>query len=395
MKAIKNTLMWQRLKFIKDEYFDLLPLRAFACICQFFPLQRKVVFDNFNGRGFGDDPKYIALALIALNRNVEIIWLTNKLDIVLPPSIKPVRYNSFSSVYHLVTARIWVDNVKNSFRPHKRKGQFYIQTWHAILGLKKVEEEASTIPYNYRRKSIKDSELTDLMYSNNNFYYYKYSNTFWYKGKVIKCGIPKDSIIIKPTISVKNRVYSFFRLPFDTKLVLYAPTFRKGNQLDPVLFDYHKIIAALSEKFGGKFVMLLRLHPNYEALADQFSYDDTVISATSYPDMQELLSAADIMINDYSSSMFEFSLTEKPVFLFCKDYQEYRSGDRGMEFSIEELPYPVSFSQSDLLRQIEEFDFDVYKEQIRLFYHSIGLKDDGLGDRYISDLIVNYLDKNE
>lgn len=113
-----------------------LSAKVFCC----FPLQNKVVFDNMTGKGFGDDPKYIALALLRKSKNLELIWLVkSNSNNNLPIEIKPVKLNSLAALYHLATARVWVDNQRGVFNlAPKRKGQFYIQTWHATFGVKKL-----------------------------------------------------------------------------------------------------------------------------------------------------------------------------------------------------------------------------------------------------------------
>ena len=119
---IKKTKTWIILKYIKDNYVSIFHLRLLSLISRFLPLENKVVFDNFNGGKFGDDPKYIALQLLKRKDCPTLYWLTKDTRIELPDGIRPVKFKSLGSIYHLATAKVWVDNVKNVYKPRKRKG---------------------------------------------------------------------------------------------------------------------------------------------------------------------------------------------------------------------------------------------------------------------------------
>lgn len=80
--------------------------------------------------------------------------------------------------------------------------------------------------------------------------------------------------------------------------------------------------------------------------------------------MHELLSISDILVTDYSSSIFDFALLEKPIFIYAKDYHAY---NRGTYLKLEDLPYPFANDEGVLLNQISNFDFDQYLEDIRRF----------------------------
>ena len=97
----------------------------------------KIVVDNFLGKGFGDNPKYIIESLHLTNPNVKIVWLLKDMTQIMPPYIKKVKYASLNALYEYETARIWIDNVRNSVHPFtKKKNQYYLQTWHGTLPFK-------------------------------------------------------------------------------------------------------------------------------------------------------------------------------------------------------------------------------------------------------------------
>ena len=126
------------------KHFIVASLRL-ACwfACRLLPIKRnKIVVSSYYGRGYGDNPKYIIDRLIARNVNLKIVWLVKndkELD-SLPPNIVPCKINSFSSIFHLSTARVWIDNCRKNARV-KRRNQTYIQTWHGFA-FKRIEKDA-------------------------------------------------------------------------------------------------------------------------------------------------------------------------------------------------------------------------------------------------------------
>ena len=92
--------------------------------------------------------------------------------------------------------------------------------------------------------------------------------------------------------------------------------------------------------------------------------------------------------------MFEFGTTGKPVFLYCPDLKEYTSTDRPFYFNLNQLPFSVSETESTLVKDILQLDYNDYRKKIQVFYNSIGLKDDGHGDEFIADILLSELNGN-
>lgn len=366
--------------------------RTIVFPCRFFPLQNKVVFINFFGRGLGDDPKYILLELLRRKVNAQLIWISNDINETVPDGVKVVKYKSFWAHYHWYTARVWVDNCVSTYRPTKRRGQFYLQTWHASMPLKHVDKVAEPfLTKRYVKLAKKDSATIDLMYSNNELQIDVIRNTFFYEGLVIKNDVPREVPLLLGNTVVRENVLRFFNIDKKKKIILYAPTFRSKVNMEIFIWDYQRVIKSIEHKFKSEFVMLLRLHPNISRLCKNLSYCDTVINATTYPDMQELLAASDIMINDYSSSQFEFIMMKKPVFLLCPDIIEYRETDRPWVFEPEELPQTVSTNVDELIDNINKHDDDNYKDRVEKFLQKTGFEDSGNGDKVIADIVMKHL----
>lgn len=351
---------------------------------------KKIVFDNFGGRGYGDDPKYIAEQIRKQHNDLKLIWLTSDMRIELPPEIKPVKYGTIRAAYHLSTAKIWIDNIKSSIKVEKKPNQYYVQTWHSTLGFKMNEQDAELLPEKYIKESKRDAAKTDLMYSNNDFRLDKYKNRYWYNGPVIKCDVPRMSILFECPKGLKEKIYTLYPIPKDKKIVLYAPTFRKNSNLELFKMDYEKVLDAIQQKFGGEFILLIRLHPNEATRSKDLikGNSDKVFDVSMYPDMQEILAITDILITDYSGCMFDFGFVGRPVFLFAKDVENYRLNERKMYFSIDDVPFTMSENEKDLISNIQNFEFGNYKKDCNQFKKKIGFEDSGKGAKIVADIII-------
>ena len=321
--------------------------------------KNKIVIDNFFGKGYGGNPKYIVEKMLVENPNVDVIWvINNTVDKTLfPPQVKLVKFNSIRAIFEFSTAHIWIDNVKNNYKGKKRKGQFYIQTWHGGIGFKKVEKESiETLSKEYIKESKYDSKQIDLMISNSRWVSKNYRDNFWYNGKILETGLPRNDIFFMNSNNIKNKVKKFFRINGD--IVLYAPTFRNylsiDSQVELFKINGEKIVEELYKKFGKKYTLIVRAHPN---IAKDFNLKENQFlkNGSDYPDMQELLVASDVLITDFSSSVFDFMLKSSRIFLFAKDYRDYIENEREMKINPQkDLPFSFATSEKKLLNDIQE-----------------------------------------
>ena len=162
--------------------------------------------------------------------------------------------------------------------------------------------------------------------------------------------------------------------------------------MDCYSLDFQKILEILRQKTGEEWVFAIRLHPNIASKADLIQYTDNIVNATPYPDMYELLAATDILVTDYSSSMFEAGFVRKPVFLFATDIDSYVK-DRNFYFDLTDLPYPLSKTNRELLHQLENFNKMEYEQNLAVFYDSLGLKENGNASALAAQKILEVIRK--
>lgn len=335
---------------------------------------KKITFINFNGKGYGDNPKYIAESLLKNNIDCKMVWLVIDKNEAMPDKIKKVKYGSIRAYYEMATAKIWVSNTRNYKFAIKKKEQFYIQTWHASFGYKKVEGEIEELlDSKYIKEAKRDAKDMDIILSDNDISTNLYKHKFWYDGEILNIGVPRNDILYRRPDNIVEKVYKYFNIPKYKKIIIYEPTFRENFDFDMIKFDYNKLLEVAKEKYKEEFVLLIRLHPNISIYDKFINYSENVINATKYPDNQELLAASYIGITDYSSISFEMAMIDKPVFLLCKDIKEYQKKERGLNFSFNELPFVCAISEEELFENIKEFSKEQYQEKCNEFFDKVNL----------------------
>ncbi|MFV0342348.1 MAG: CDP-glycerol glycerophosphotransferase family protein [Anaerocolumna sp.] len=356
-----------------------------------FPINKKRVV-ICNVWGFGDNAKYVTEELAKDKRDIQLIFVTNQPHNAHAPSnVLVVRTNSIKAIYYLATARVWLDNNRKERYILKRKGQYYIQTWHGGIALKKIERDyEEALGTAYVRNAKRDSAMTDLYISNSNFCTNLYRNSFWYKGEIKEYGSPRTDILLNPHKDNKLKICNQLGIPLEYKIAIYAPTYREGGSTKAYEMDFAKVLRELSIAYGGNWVIAVRLHPLVSALSGFITYNKSVINATGYRDIYELMAAAEVLITDYSNLMFEFSYRRKPVFLYAKDRKDYDKG-RGFYFEYQKLPYAIAGTMEELLENIRNFQEEVYQQKVEFFLQQIDLYEKGNASQLVAYHIRNVI----
>ena len=371
---------------IISSFFNLLP------VCR-----NKIVLYSFT-ESYADQPKYIAEELQRRNLPVKLVWISEHKRVKTPRGIRSV-CGKYLSRFHLATARIIIANNRlNFYWPKgylKKPGQFYLQTWHGSYGIKKMEANVHSPSASYINKAKLDSRQIDCLLSNCRWLTDIYRACFFYSGSILEAGSPRNDLLFHPA-DTAARVRRELGLPADRKLLLYAPTFRDGDENSiPTLPEFPRLRAALSSRFGGEWTILVRLHPGRRKNpAPLILTDEQVLDATSWPDTAELLAAADAMVSDYSSCIFDYLLTGRPAFIFAPDAATYAS-TRGLYYPLEETPFSVGENMDSLIANIENFDENIYKERVAPFLNEKGIADAGHASKNTVDFLERIRDFSE
>lgn len=359
------------------------------------PKKNKIVFDNFLGKGYGDNPKYICDELIKRQNNLDLVWLSNNMDEEFPKEVRVVKYGTQKALRELSSARIWVDNVRNMYKPPKKPNQIYLQTWHGSYGPKPSEGDAlNKLSSGYINSAKKDGSITDAIISDCDLQTKKFETVYWLneKTEILKYGMPRNDSLIKNNSNenYKKNIKRKLEISEHSFIVLYAPTFRDDRSANGYVFDFNRIIRAFEKKFNTDVFVLLRLHPNDIENRKEFRFSDKVMDVSSYPDAQDLSLISDCLITDYSTMFTDFLILKKNAFFLAIDYDLY-SEQRGILPDYFNYPYSVSFSVDSLIDAIEDFDVVKQKERIEKFAAENKFYSDGHSSEKIADWIMNKL----
>ena len=251
-------------------------------------------------------------------------------------------------------------------------------TWHGPIPIKMIEKDVKIDGrQSYFERIDRDNKKCDLMLSCSTFTTSLIRNAMDYKGEVLEEGLPRNDIFFKVNLfeDISNKIKIRYGIKAESKIVLYAPTFRTDHTIDSYNIEWDTLVPCISNLFNGRdFVVLYRLHPD---LNISVNIDPNrivnLVNVSDYPDMQELLCISDVLITDYSSSMFEFAMLKRPCFIYASDYDSY---DRSFYFNIKKLPFPFASDNDGLKENLIRFNLSEYQKILDYFMtERIGLFD--------------------
>lgn len=365
-------------------------------VLYYCPIQKdKVVFLNFYGRGYGDNPKYIAEEILRQKLPWKLIWLVRGRP-EIPAYIKAVDMDGLPAFYELSTAKFIISNCKNNipltFLSRKKKKQFYLQTWHGDFALKYIEKEIEeSFSPGYLAISQIDSAATNAILSGNRQFSSILRTSFWLpkQCEVLEYGAPRNDLYFRGE-ELKNRLKLELGFSDNDMIILYAPTFRDDFDFSCYNLDLERLRKALPQSDEITWKIIVRLHPKVSSEVRAFYYSDYIIDGSVYSDQQELCLISDYLITDYSSIMGDFLLMKKPVFLYVPDLEKYanKSVGRGLRDFYFRLPFSFSRNQFELESHLAGFNEAGYCERVRAFMRDYY---DTFDDGHASERVVNHL----
>lgn len=362
-----------------------------------FPIQKKAIFISWFGQFSNCNPREIYEQMRKQLPDYRYIWLmrdaSTKID-----GAEVEKYLSIKAIYHLATAALWVNNTRKPAWMVKRKGQYYVQTWHGGLVLKKVEKDVEDkLSKSYLKEAKLDSESADLFLSASKWQSKNYRAAFWYDKEILEYGCPRSDVFYQDGTEFRKRVYKHYNLLENFNLAVYAPTFRNSMDFSNVYLsadECAELVEALEKRFGGKWRLIIRLHPNMADKQSLIQYNDKILNGTEYDEINDLIIASDFLITDYSSCMFDAMEAGKKVVLYATDIDEYLKGERELYFSFDELPFPLAENENELITLVETFDFTDLEKKKTAFLEKIGCFNNADSSKKVAEYIIKQLNFN-
>ena len=374
---------WEKLDYILASVVRQIVYRAPA------PKENKVLFMTYDFK-FTDNQSYIAQEFLRRKVPVDLVWVVKDKKTPMPKGVRKVLYRSFNMFEEMNTSKIWVDNALNCVWDNmpKQKDQYYFNTWHGSMGIKKLSGSGVWL---HRAKRCR--KRTDYCVTNSTFEEKVFEETFWKGVPCLKYGHARNDLLFDESKqeSLHEKVCKILEMPAESKLFLYAPTFRDDGDMSFLSMDYHEIQKTLEEKFGGQWVVLIRLHFKNRAHSKKIQYDEKVVNASGYPDMQELMAAVNIGCTDYSSWAYDYVLTRRPLILYAPDVQKY-SGSRGFYYSLEDTPFSIARNTEEMQEKLRSFDMAKYQADCEQFLLDKGCYEDGHAAERIVDKMLELME---
>ena len=369
---------------------------------QKYPLEsQKIAVAAFEGEGrYGCNPRYIVEELHRRDPSLHFVWLMHDTGSEFPSWIEKIEDSPENTAYHLSTATVWIDNYRKPWGTLKRHGQLYIQTWHGSLGIKAVGKfRGEHLPKIARIVSKADSQLIDYTLVNSSYRAKLVPDLLFYDGPILRTGTPRNDIVISQREKYHRIIRERYKIPAEKKIILFAPTFRGGNQKtkkqvmqDYPQLDFELLAEHLSASMGGKWQVLLRLHPQVSAkLRTGLRLSAGLCDASQADDISELIAGSDALLTDYSSCAFDAAYAYMPVFLYADDVKEYEANRGKFMWKPGELPFSTAQTEEELWEAIKSFDWPAYRDRLSQFLQKIDLLEDGHASERVADLILKFL----
>lgn len=264
-----------------------------------------------------------------------------------------------------------------------------IQLWHAGSGFKSIGYSRFG-RYGSPRLANAHRKYTYAITGSKNLVS-AYAEAFGIEeSAVVATGLPRIDTFLDEEHTREVVADFFTRFPDfrGKRIILFAPTFR-GRGIKDAHYDYSRIdFAQLYEMCGDTSVVLFRMHhfvPDPIPIPPQ--YADRLFDFASFPEMNDLLHVTDVLVTDYSSSIYEFALLDRPMLFYAYDKDTY-SVVRGFHRDFDETaPGKVCTSFDDLLKALQDEDYDTWKIE-RFRRENIDYVDTGSADRVIDWLIL-------
>lgn len=341
----------------------------------FVPIKEKtVLFASFGGRKFDDSPRALYEEMLKRPEfsDWKFIWAfvePEKFDISNGDKVKIDTYSFFKI---LISSRVWISNSGMTRGiDFKRNGIIYIETWHGTP-LKKIggEENTNSMIYKKSKRNVGNLDSETIRCAQSEYDREIFQRIFnATKDSIILSDLPRNDSMLIYTYEKVQSIRKELSIPCDKKVLLYTPTYREYliNENNNMYIAPPINLEKWERALGDEYVLLIRAH---YAIAEALGLQNTkfVRDVSEYSPLNDLYAVADCMISDYSSTYFDYSILERPMFCFAYDLEEYEK-KRGLYLKLQDtLPCPIDKDEDDVVYHILNMDRSEYVENTKKFH---------------------------
>lgn len=380
--------------------FKPLVLKFYRLLTKILPVNHKIIlFESNLGRNYTGNPRAIYEEMVrkGLDKKYRCFFILEDTNIEIPGSAKKIKRTRLRYFYYFAIAGIWVCDTRLPKYIVKRKESVYIQTWHGTP-LKKLALDMDVIHMagernleKYKKNFYNNVQTWDYLISQNRYSTEIFKRAFGFKKEILEIGYPRNDILFKKNnkediIKLKKKL----GLPLDKKIILYAPTWRDNDfhAKGKYKFNTGLDFPLLMEEMKDDTVWIVKYHYLIMDQVDWSPYKDFIYTFDMNYDISLLYLVADMLVTDYSSVMFDYSILRRPILFYCYDLDEYMNTLRGFYFDLlKEAPGPVVTTSEDLIKTIREYDNNLYNKKYEEFIDKYNHIDDGKASGRVVDLI--------
>ena len=398
---MKAKIKKQIKKFLRDRMVFL-----YRIMVKVLPVSKDViVFESNLGRNYTGNPKaiYERMVELGLDKKYKLIWIFSHPGEKIKGNAKQIKRVRLRYFYYCAIAKVWVFDCRHPRYLIKRPENLYIQTWHGTP-LKKLALDMDVIDMggvtdieHYREEFRKNSSVWDCLISQNSFSTETFRRCFDFKKKMLEIGYPRNDILFRGNhTEYINKLKKKYQIPMDKKVILYAPTWRDNEYYDDKKYkfatalDFEEAKKALSDEY----IMIVKYHYLISERVDWSGFEGFIYSFPAEQEISELYLISNMLITDYSSVMFDYSVLKRPMFFFAYDLENYRKNLRGFYFDmLEEVPGPISMTTEQLIQDIKEYKAEDWVEKYEAYSKKFNHLDDGNAALHVIEVIEDHINQ--
>jgi len=357
------------------------------------PLEEAVIFESFAGTTISDSPLGLSTALHLENPNLRQYWSVACLTMSVPEwatavvRFSPEWYKKLGEIRYLVNNNNW------PWFFTKRPGQTYVQTWHGTP-LKRIGNDVplGNLTLTYRRLMVREAEAWDFLLAQNDHAAKTFPLAFGYSGDVLNIGYPRnDALVGANAHDTREVIRRRLGISDGVRAILYAPTWRDNivgaRGYGRISFLDVERLETAANAAGTPTIVLYRGH--FNTLRSAGPAASGVIDVSGYPDVNDVILASDVLVTDYSSIMFDYSATGRPIYLLVPDVDLYSTKTRGFYLDIRAMaPGPLCADTEELIARLAEPFWETHGERYSKFAATYAPRDDGRASQRVVAALV-------
>ncbi|MDF2542712.1 MAG: tagF [Herbinix sp.] len=377
-----------------------LVLNGYILCTKLFAVQKNaIMFESNIARNYTGNPRAIYEEMVrqGLDRKYRCYIILEDTNILVPGAAKKVKRNRFYYFYVMAITGIWVSDSRLPKYLMKRPQCTYIQTWHGTP-LKKLGLDMDTVFMagengieEYKKNFYDNAQTWDYLISQNQYSSEIFRRAFGFQKEMLEIGYPRNDVLFqKNTTEEIVKLKKKLGLPLDKRIILYAPTWRDNEFYKEGRYKFNPKIdfSMLQNEFERDTVLIVKYHYLIMDQIDWSSYEGFIYTYDMSYDISVLYLVADMLITDYSSVMFDYSLLKRPMLFYCYDLEEYKDTLRGFYFDfLAEAPGPVVLETRELVEAIRTYRYDNYTDRYEAFGKKYNHADDGTASQKVIKLI--------